>query len=122
MIENISSDDRLRENIIRLRENKNMSQSELAKRMRIDNSYISKIERGTRKVSTSELDKFAEIFEVTTDYLLGRTEDPTATLNDENDEIDDMLDSAMTRDGKPLSNNDRNVIRGMIEAYLKNKE
>lgn len=119
MIENISSDDRLRENIIRLRENKNMSQSELARRMRIDNSYISKIERGARKVSTSELDKFAEIFEVTTDYLLGRTEDPTATLNDE---IDSMLDSAMTRDGKPLSKNDRDVIRNMIEAYLKTKE
>lgn len=119
MTEIISSDDRLRENIIRLRENKNMSQSELAKRMGIDNSYISKIERGTRKVSTSELDKFAEIFEVTTDYLLGRTKDPTATLNDE---IDSMLDNAMTRDGKPLSKNDRDVIRNMIEAYLKTKE
>lgn len=110
-----SSDDRLRENIINLRENSNMSQSELAKQIGIDNSYISKIERGTRKVSTSELDKIAKIFGVSTDYLLGREEK-------KKDEIDSILDTAMAKDGKPLSENDREVIRSMVEAYLKNKE
>lgn len=69
--------------------------------------------------NSTKLIEVADYFNVSTDYLLGRTEDPTVTLNDE---IDSMLDNAMTRDGKPLSKNDRDVIRNMIEAYLKTKE
>lgn len=111
MAEIILSDDRLRENIIRLRENKNMSQSELAKRMGIDNSYISKIERGTRKVSTSELDKFAEIFEVTTDYLLGREK---KKLEKNVDLSDDTV--IMTYQGKPLSPEDRELILRLMRG------
>lgn len=59
--------------IVDLREKVNMSQSELAKRLGIDKSSMNKIEKSTRKVSSEELDKIASIFDVSTDYLLGRT-------------------------------------------------
>lgn len=76
-------------------------------------------EYGSREPDLELLKKISEIYNVSTDYLLGRTEDPAATFNDE---IDSMLDNAMTRDGKPLSKNDRDIIRNMIEAYIKTKE
>lgn len=105
MMQETSSDDRLRNNIINLRESRNLSQSELAKLMGIHNSYISKIESGTRKVSTSELNKLAEIFDVSTDYLLGRKENESSTENQENKDLkkflEDNLDNGMTfGDGK----------------------
>ncbi|WP_304651685.1 helix-turn-helix domain-containing protein [uncultured Ligilactobacillus sp.] len=105
MIQEISSDDRLRNNIINLRESRNLSQSELAKLMGIHNSYISKIESGTRKVSTSELNKLAAIFDVSTDYLLGRKKTKDSSEEQETKDLkkflEDNLDNGMTfGDGK----------------------
>lgn len=105
MIQEISSDDRLRNNIINLRESRNLSQSELAKLMGIHNSYISKIESGTRKVSTSELNKLAAIFDVSTDYLLGRKKTKDSREEQETKDLkkflEDNLDNGMTfGDGK----------------------
>lgn len=111
---------KLSDKLTRLREENGWSKTYVAKKLGLKNMQTyANYEYDSREPDLELLKKISEIYNVSTDYLLGRTEDPTATLNDE---IDDMLDSAMTRDGKPLSNNDRNVIRGMIEAYLKNKE
>lgn len=106
--------------ITELRKQAGMSQFQLAKVLNIATSTLGMYETGKREPSLKVLNRIASYFNVSTDYLLGRPEKKTDTTN--SDKIEDMLDSAMTFDGKPLSNNDRNVIRGMIEAYLKNKE
>lgn len=111
MKQETSSDDRLRNNIINLRESRNLSQSELANLMGIHNSYISKIESGTRKVSTSELNKLAEIFDVSTDYLLGRKENESSTEKQENKDLkkflEDNLDNGMTFGDGEVTEEDR---------------
>jgi len=106
--------------ITELRKQAGMSQFQLAKVLDIATSTLGMYETGKREPSLKVLNRIASYFNVSTDYLLGRPEKKTGTTK--SDKIEDMLDSAMTFDGKPLSNNDRNVIRGMIEAYLKNKE
>ena len=59
-----------------LREDSNMKQVDLSAAMKIDHeieidqSDISEIERGVRGVKDYELKAIAEIFEVTTDWLL----------------------------------------------------
>lgn len=68
------ADKNLASRIINLRESKNMKQSDLARRLSLDKSSMSKIENGTRKVSSDEILKIANIFEVSTDYLLGNNE------------------------------------------------
>ncbi len=50
-----------------------MSQSEVARRIGLANSVISRIESGDRKVAASELADFADLYHVSADYLLGRT-------------------------------------------------
>ncbi|MDN6640687.1 MAG: helix-turn-helix transcriptional regulator [Tetragenococcus sp.] len=65
-------DNSLISRIVNLRESKNWSQVELGRKLSLDKSTMNKIESGTRKVSTSELEKIADIFDVSTDYLLGR--------------------------------------------------
>lgn len=57
-----------------LREKYKMYQSELAEKLNLAPSTISMYERGDRDPDTSTLSKIADIFNVTTDYLLGRTE------------------------------------------------
>ena len=68
------SDDILRNNIIRLREERGWSQAELARRINMNNTAINKVEKGVRKLSSSELDELASVFNVSTDYLLGRSD------------------------------------------------
>ena len=65
--------DLLRQRLIDLRAEINLSQSELARQIGMDNTAISKIESRTRKVSAEELNLFSEFYDVSTDYLLGRS-------------------------------------------------
>jgi HTH-type transcriptional regulator, competence development regulator len=71
--------DRIRE----LREERNWSQREFAKRVGINYSVVNRIELGKRNVEDHELAKIADVFGVTTDYLLGRTNNPNPPENDD---------------------------------------
>jgi transcriptional regulator with XRE-family HTH domain len=63
----------LSKRIIDLRESKNWTQTQLAEKMGLSKSTMSKIESGYRKITTDELKLLSEIFGVSTDYLLGIT-------------------------------------------------
>lgn len=65
-----------------------------------------------------KLQKVADYFEVSTDYLLGRTDNPSSTSGQERipDDLDKMLDNAMTFGGKPLTDRDREAIRAYVEG------
>ncbi|BFH10663.1 helix-turn-helix domain-containing protein [Paenibacillus melissococcoides] len=55
------------------REKMGLTQMELADRLGINNSVLSRIEAGKRGVDDNELLLFADFFDVDSDYLLGRT-------------------------------------------------
>lgn len=61
------------ERIVQLRIKKSISQKELAKKINIDDSTMNKIEKGNRPIRDKELAKIADVLEVSTDYLLGRS-------------------------------------------------
>lgn len=77
-----------------------------------------------QKVSSDRLQQIADYFGVSTDYLLGRTDNPRiATEADQGpDDIDEIIDNAMMFDGKPLTDDDRRAIRGIISGYMNSKE
>lgn len=65
---------------------------------------------------TPKIDKIkvvADYFGVSIDYLLG--EEPVA---EKDIDLNEALDEAMTFNGKPLSEHDREVVRNLLEAYL----
>ncbi|PGF06464.1 hypothetical protein COM59_24085 [Bacillus pseudomycoides] len=70
--------------IKKLREENKWSQLEFAERMGINNSVLSRIESGKRPIEDSLINKAADIFDVSTDYLLGRTNIFVSKLNTEN--------------------------------------
>ncbi|MGF7050374.1 transcriptional regulator with XRE-family HTH domain [Paenibacillus sp. DS2015] len=60
--------------IRKLRESKKLTQLDLADKVDMNNSVLSRIEAGKRPVEDIELIKFADFFDVDGDYLLGRTD------------------------------------------------
>ena len=56
-----------------LREEMEITQLELSKKLNMNNRVLSKIESGDRQLRDDELIKIADFFNVSTDYLLGRT-------------------------------------------------
>lgn len=73
--------------------------------------------------SSKIIQKIADYFNVSTDYLLGRTDNPRiATEADQGpDDIDEIIDNAMMFDGKPLTDDDKRAIRGIIAGYMSSK-
>lgn len=63
------------ERIRNTREDMDMLQQELADAVKINVSVLSRIEKGARQIRDDELVKIADKLHVTTDYLLGRTDD-----------------------------------------------
>ena len=64
-----------------LRQEKRLSQIELSKAILVGNKTISDYERGVSNPDFETLQKIASFFNVSTDYLLGKTDDrlPTPT-------------------------------------------
>lgn len=59
--------------IAELRKEQNLTQEELAQALKITRSALSLYELGRRDPDTDTMQKFAEFFNVSVDYLLGRT-------------------------------------------------
>ena len=57
-----------------------LSQDQLAKELSVPRSAVSQIENGERGVSSAELKRLTEIFNVTADFLLGLESEPQVIL------------------------------------------
>lgn len=58
-----------------LREKLDMSQKQLSEKAKINTSVMNRIESGERPVRDDELIIFSKIFDVSTDYILGLTDE-----------------------------------------------
>lgn len=64
------------ERVRTLRMKKNIKQSDLGKIIDLSDNAISDIERGYRLTSMEKLEALAAYFDVSVDYLMGRTDNP----------------------------------------------
>ncbi|MDM5333401.1 helix-turn-helix transcriptional regulator [Ureibacillus composti] len=71
-----------------LREKNNISQIEFAKKIGVSNAVLSRYESGDRKPDYDTLDLIANYFEVSTDYLLGRTDTLEPSTKPQDDEAE----------------------------------
>jgi transcriptional regulator with XRE-family HTH domain len=70
------------------REKKGWTQTYVCKKLGLSNSTLSGYERDYRKPDPEQIRQFAELYEVSTDYLLGRDDQPNTT-NEVNDELNE---------------------------------
>lgn len=97
------------------REQAGLSQSQVAKILKLHRPAISEIEAGRRSVVAVELATFAEIYEVSIDWLIGRPNEGSSITNDrielaaralaklEDRDLDRVLEllKSLRREGEP---------------------
>ncbi|ANN49215.1 transcriptional regulator [Levilactobacillus brevis] len=100
--------------IIDLRESHNWTQKDLADKMGFNKVTMNKIEHGNRNITNSELAKFADIFEVTTDYLLGKNSTPVWANKKDTNDLEKFLtdnEGSMTYGGEDLTEEEKEQVR-----------
>jgi transcriptional regulator with XRE-family HTH domain len=77
----------------------------------------------TKRPSAESLKAVADVLNVSVDYLLGNTDDMHSNSAKPTDEdLETALDNSVAYGGKPMSDNDRAIIKGLMQAYFDNKE
>lgn len=112
------------EKIKELAQKRGISLQKVAEDLGYSINYLYTLKEKTPK--SDRLQEIADYFHVSTDYLLGRTDNP-AIANDDtiagytSDDLRKMAENAKTFDGKPLTEEDINAIQNIIEIYLRGR-
>ena len=129
--------DMLSNRLKQLRIEKGKTQKEMAKDLGTTDVSIGRYEKGEREPKTDMLNALANYFDVTTDYLLGRTDNRKLTVKDEKSiqkDLKQIINDFKTGqagpvfyNGEELSEHDLGVLEEGMELILqtiklKNKE
>jgi transcriptional regulator with XRE-family HTH domain len=107
----------LSENIKAIREEKELKQIEVANHIGVDKSAYSKIEKGLRALNVDELQKMAQLFNMTTDQIInydGKV--PKEVVIEDKTAVEQM------RLIQQLDEEDKQTIFKLIEKMLTNKK
>ncbi|MGY0343508.1 helix-turn-helix domain-containing protein [Xylella fastidiosa] len=105
--------DLFQERLRAARELRKWNQTELAEKAEMPPSSIAHFESGSRKPSFNTLRRLANALEVTTDYLLGRVDDPTLA----------QAADPLFRDVSKLTGNDRELAHDFLKMLAeRNKQ
>ena len=110
------------EKVRELARKKGLSLNQVEEKLGYSKNTLYSLKR--QKVSSERLQEIADYFNVSTDYLLGRTDNPKiATDGDASAPLDlrDIAAQSMLFEGKPLTEEDIDFITAVLEAHLKNK-
>lgn len=111
------------EKIKELSKKQGVSLQKVAEDLGFSVNYLYTLKEKTPK--SDRLQEIADYFNVSTDYLLGRTDNPKIASDDvssySTEDLRKMAKNAKTFDGKPLTDEDVDAITNIIEIYLKGR-
>ncbi|EFY03115.1 helix-turn-helix domain-containing protein [Streptococcus dysgalactiae] len=79
----------------------------------------------TKKPNAERISEIADYFQVSTDYLLGRTDNPAianGTTGQKTIDFKEIAAQSMSYDGKPLTDDDIDLIAAVLEQRFKNRD
>lgn len=99
------------ERLKKLRNRKGFSQKELTDRLNLNRSTYARYELCQTQPDFDTLDKLANFYDVTVDYLLGRSNDPELTEEQQKEynELEEIIES--------LPEDEKKKVINMIKAY-----
>ncbi|MBW2494780.1 MAG: helix-turn-helix transcriptional regulator [Deltaproteobacteria bacterium] len=95
------------------REMRELSQLDLARRAKLQQAAVSHYESGARRPSLRNLRRLSEALEVTTDFLVGRSDDPAQPPT---------TDDPLFRDFGRLTIADRELARQLVAQLARRSE
>lgn len=111
------------EKIKELADKQGISLNKLEEKLGFSRNTIYNMKKSTPNVERVSM--IADYFNVSTDYLLGRTDNPAIAgekAPEHEIELDDLDGRIMLFDGKPLSDDDKRAIKGIIEGFMNSKK
>ena len=94
-----------------LRKNKKLLQRDLALMLNITSSGYGFIETGKRNITSDILIKLADFYNVSTDYILGRTDDPNIRVI----EVEEGFEIELQKDAPDLTSEEIEKLRQLIK-------
>lgn len=94
-----------------LRENAGFTQEQLGKKLNVVKSNISMYENGTRIPNADILEQLSKIFDVSIDYLLGKTD-----VKKYDNPYEDELEKVLFSKAKELTDEEKKAVLGVINA------
>ena len=112
------------EKVRELAKKQGLSLNQVEERLGYSKNTLYSLKR--QKVSSERLQEIADYFNVSTDYLLGRTDNPNIAnpkeqffFEGKEVNVEELASTAMRFNGKPLSDEDKKAIQNIIEIYLR---
>lgn len=101
-----------------LRGKSGLTQKELSARLGMARTTYSGYENGAREPDHQTLQKFADYYDVTIDYLLGRTDDPNKKIKNEETQLKPQ-DKKILDELHKLSPEDQEYVYELIKKFKK---
>ncbi|MBU9695212.1 helix-turn-helix domain-containing protein [Limosilactobacillus portuensis] len=105
------------ERITALREQRGWSKTYVAKNLGLNLSTYANYEYGNREPDIKTLADIAELFGVTTDYLIDGNKQLVKEKKIE-DDLNKAIDNSRSFDGKPISDKDREIVKKILRGYF----
>lgn len=102
-----------------LRKKAKLTQKQIAEALNIKQPTYAQWENGRTKPKGETLEKFADFFNVSTDYLLGKTDIKNSSDIDE-DALEQSLRKSVGFNGKPATDEEIENMKNALIDYLKN--
>lgn len=102
-----------------LRKKTKLTQKQIAEALNIKQPTYAQWENGRTKPKGETLEKFADFFNVSTDYLLGKTDIKNSSDIDE-DALEQSLRKSVGFNGKPATDEEIENMKNALIDYLKN--
>jgi len=112
------------ERLIKLRTNNNTMAKDLAFNIGISKQAISQYEKQQSTPSADILTAIAEYFNVSLDYLLGKTDSPSIIIDNKNNSDEQNItneEAELLEDFRLLDKYEKNIIMGKISEMIYNK-
>lgn len=107
-----------------LADKKGISINQLEENLGYSRNTIYNMKKSTP--NAERIQQIADYFNVSTDYLLGRTDNPNivddSTTGSSNIEVENLADNVMMFGGRELTDEKKKIIQSIIEGYLKEAE
>lgn len=98
--------------LTQLKDEQNLSISEIARRVGMAKSAVSRYFNRTREFPVNKVDDFAKVFHVSSEEILGLD-------NKGNDfTVDEAIKNMRSYQGRPISDSEKEVLKDIIKGYL----